>query len=148
MTSSVVKAYAEQIVRTVVPNAPFQDTIGVLWKVKDLPEVWSTIEYSDAINQRLTVGPKAIWREQGSFTVVLVGKSGFGVDALQRMGESVTDLLQDKQQRLIEDRGISGMFRFDSVGLPNPDQFEDGNWILCEIVCVYTYDSVRGAVHP
>lgn len=145
MTSTVVKAYAEGIVRTVLPNAPFQDTIGVLWTQKDLPEVWSTIEYSDSGNQRLTIGRPALWREFGSFTVTIVGKSGFGVDALQRMGESVSDLLQDQTERLIEANGISGMFRFDSVGLPNPEQYEDGNWIICSVVCVYTYDSVRGA---
>jgi hypothetical protein len=107
--------------------------------------VWSTLEIADAANQRLTIGSRAIWREFGSFSFVLVGKSGFGTDALLLLGQRVTDKLQDMQRRLQEQNGINGMMRLDSVGVPNTEDFEDGNWLMCTVACVYTYDSVRGA---
>jgi hypothetical protein len=46
---------------------------------------------------------------------------------------------------LQEQNGINGMMRLDSVGVPNTEDFEDGNWLMCTVACVYTYDSVRGA---
>ena len=145
MANPAITRFARTLIATVVPEAPFQPTIGVLFQSKDLPEVWSTLEFSDAANQRLTIGTRAIWREFGSFSIVLLGKSGFGTDALLMLGQRVTDKLQDMQERLLEYNGISGTLRLDSVGVPNTEDYEDGNWLITTVACVYTYDSVRGA---
>lgn len=145
MANPAVARFAKLLITQVVPEAPFQPTIAVLYQQKNLPEVWSTLEFSDAANQRLTIGHRAIWREFGSFSIVLVGKAGFGTEALLTLGQRVTDVLQDKQERLVEYNDISGMMRLDSVGVPNTEDYEDGNWLITTIACVYTYDSVRGA---
>lgn len=146
MTSTVVKRFAESLVAQVVPEAPYQNTIGQLTDTKNLPEIWSTLEYADAGSQRLTVGTPALWREFGTIVVVLVGKAGFGPKPLEKLGEKIFNTVQDMQRKLTEpETGITGTLRIQNVSPPNGDDYEDGNWLQCSVSCVYTYDSVRGA---
>lgn len=129
-----------------VSGVPFQETQGILRTQKGLPEVWCTLEYDDASTQRLTLGQVALWREYGTATVVFLAKAGHGPDELLRIGQAFADAMRaDYQNRLTEENGVIGTLRIENVGSPNPEPFEDGNWLVCSVACVYTYDSVRGA---
>ena len=146
MSSLVVKQWSERLVKAMVPSAPYQPTIGVLLEQKNLPEIWSTLEHADASNQRLTVGTSALWREFGNFTVILAGKAGFGPEPLEKLGQAFSDHAMPWQERLRDPiSGRWGTLRIDNVSPPNSEPYEDGNWLMCSVVCVYTYDSVRGA---
>lgn len=144
MSNLAVRAFARELVKNLIPEAPFQKTIAILATPKNLPDLWCTLEFPDAGLQRLTVGETAIWREYGSFSLVLLAKSGYGEDALVELGSKLTRYARDLQTRLTEASGIVGSLRIDNVSPPNPEPYEDGNWATCSVVCVYTYDSVRG----
>lgn len=146
MSAPVVREFAEKLIKQVMPEAPFQPTIGVLVTKKDLPELWSTLEFGTAVDQRLTIGRRYLNRETNNFDVILLGKAGFGPDPLIALLGKFRDVATDLSLRLTDTNGRSGTFRLDSVGPPNSEPFEDGNWLLASVVCVYTYDSVRGAV--
>jgi len=135
--------------KVVVPDrsgVPYQDTQGALRTQKGLPEVWCTLEYDNASVQRLTVGMPALYREYGTATAVFLAKAGHGPDELLRLGQAFADLmLANYQTTITEENGIVGTLRIENVSSPNPEPFEDGNWLVCSVACTYTYDSVRGA---
>lgn len=147
MSSSAIRNWSADLVRQVLPEAPFQKTISTLEQQKNLPEIWSTIEYTDAGSQRLTIGKRAIWREFGSFSVIILCKSGYGEEQITLLGEKFFNFATDVQQNIVEaTTGITGRLRIENVSPPNADPYEDGNWASCSVVCVYAYDSVRGSV--
>lgn len=144
MSSTIIRDWAQMLVQQVVPEAPFQKTIVSLEQTKNLPEIWSTLEFGDANTQRLTLGKPALWREYGSFNAVLLGRSGFGVDPLLNIGRKLYNFATDLRVKLVEpDTGIVGTLRIDNVSPPNADPFEDGNWASVTVICTYSYDSNR-----
>ena len=146
MSSNLIRNFARALVQYVVPEAPFQKTISTIEQQKNLPDLWCTLEFTDAGSQRLTVGVSALWREFGSFSLVLLGKSGYGEEELTKLGEKFERYARDLQQRVTDPAtGITGKLRIENVSPPNAEPYEDGNWASCSVVCTYTYDSVRGA---
>lgn len=146
MSSPVVRNWCEQTAITLLPEAPFQKTIGMLWQERNLPEVWSTMEYANASVQRMTIGKRAIWNETGSFTFNVLGKSGFGENAMLEMLQRYCDLAIDLRVELMEQSGQLGTLQIENVGTPNCEPYEAGNWLIATVVSVYTYVSVRGTV--
>lgn len=128
----------------------FQETQGKLLSQKSLPELWCTVEWENGSRQRLTVGKRAIWREYGTATAVFVGKAGYGPAAVLAAAQQFADAVDVHEViagiELTEANDITGTMRIENVGTPNPEPYEDGNWLVCSVSCVYTYDSVRGAV--
>lgn len=114
---------------------------------KGLPDMWLTMEADTAALQRLTIGRNAIYRESGTVSCVFLGKSGVGIRdclvAAQRLADYVRDNVY--QIELVEADGRGGTLRIENVSSPDPDPYEQGNWLLCSVMCAYTYDSVRGA---
>jgi len=130
-----------------ITDVPFYETQGIMLQQKELPEMWATMEVSNPGMLRLCVGEPALWREFGSLTVVFLGKSGRGVRDLLVQAQAFADTMRENyyQIDLVEDSGTTGTLRVETIGSPEPDPYEDGNWMLCSVTCSYTYDSVRGA---
>lgn len=128
-------------------DVPFHETQGQLVVQKNLPDLWMTMESDTSAISRLTIGGAAIFRESGTISCVFLGKSGRGIRdglvAAQRLADEVRD--NHYQTELTEDSGRKGTLRLSDVSSPDPAPYEDGNWLLCTVVCAYTYDSVRGA---
>ena len=128
----------------------FQETQGILLAQKGLPDLWSTIEWDNGSRQRLTVGLRAIWREYGTATAIFLGKSGRGPTAVLEAAQAFADAMEVhdvvKGIKLVEPGDTTGKLRIENIGTPTPEPYEDDNWLVCSVSCVYTYDSVRGAV--
>jgi hypothetical protein len=128
-------------------EVPFQETQGMLVTQTGLPEMWCTMEFDAGGRQRLTVGGRYISREYGTCTAVFLCKAGRGPDAVQRVAQLFADAMDGEHgASLVEASGVEGTLRIDNVSPPNGEPYEDGNWLVCSVSCVYTYDSVRGAV--
>lgn len=129
------------------PDVPFIETQGTAPSQKNLPNIWMTMESDTSGMQRLTIGKQPIYREIGTVSCVFMTKSGLGIRdglvAAQRLADEVRD--NRYQTDLVEDSGRPGTLRIEDVSSPDPAPYEDGNWLLCSVICSYTYDSVRGA---
>jgi hypothetical protein len=124
----------------------FQETQGVLTNQKNLPEMWCTLEWDNGSRQRLTIGRRALWRENGACTVLFLAKSGKGPEALLEVAQAFADEMDPELgTELAEKSGIEGTLRIENVTPPNGEPYEDGNWLVASVTCIYTYDSVRGA---
>lgn len=133
---------------TIPANTPleFQETQGILVQQKGLPELWVTMEFDTGSRQRLSTGRRALWREFGTCTAVFLAKAGKGPEAVQLAAQAFADAMGEVYQAdLIEASGITGTLRIENIGTASADPYEDGNWLVCSVPCVYTYDSVRGA---
>lgn len=130
-------------------GVPFFETQGQMLQQTNLPPMWATLELDTSAATWLSIGRPALHRESGTATAVFVAKSGKGVqpslDAAQRFVDTLQDDKANYQTELTEPSGRKGTLRIEGVGSPEPAPFEDGNWLLCSVVCVYSYDSVRGA---
>jgi len=128
-------------------EVPFYETQGIAPSNKNLPDLWMTMESDTSGMQRLTVGTQPIYREIGTVSCVFMGKSGLGIRAGLAAAQRLADDVRDNryQTELTEESGRKGMLRIEDVSSPDPAPYEDGNWLLCTVVCSYTYDSVRGA---
>lgn len=131
------------------PGIPFYETqsVGMPNAGRALPDMWLTMETDTSGMQRLSVGVPAIFRESGTVSCVFLGKSGRGIRdclvAAQKLADDVRD--NHYQTDLIEESGHKGTLRIEDVSSPDPDPYEQGNWLLCSVLCTYTYDSIRGA---
>lgn len=132
-------------------DVQFIPTEGMLTQQKGLPSMWFTIEYDNSSNQKLSVGKRHLAREYGTATAVFLVKSGSGPDAVLAAAQAFADAAQDHAVAaegvdLVEASGRTGKLRLENISPPNGEPYEDGNWLVCSVSCVYTYDSVRGAV--
>lgn len=145
MASPVVRVFfTEQIQR--LANVPFQETDGTLVVQKDLPELWATVEFDVGSTQRLSVGRTFLEKEYGTGTVIFLIKAGRGPLEVSKIAQAFRlALLAMYQQDVTEDEtGITGTVRIENIGPPNGEPYEDGNWLVCSVACVYTYECVRG----
>lgn len=146
MASPHVRNWFKDIIERLA-GVPFQETDGVLRDKKAMPELWATLEFDLGSTQRLSVGSTYLEREYGTGTILFLMKSGKGPEALLTVGQSFKNSAQALYQEDITeaDTNITGTIRLENVGPPNGEPYEDGNWLMCSVACVYTYDSVRGA---
>jgi hypothetical protein len=145
--SPTVRTWFKDTIKSLAPDAPFQETDGVLLVQKGLPDLWSTMEFDLGANQRLSVGRIYIEREYGTCTVLFLLKAGGGPDAAllvaQAFAEAAKALYQDEVK---EPSGRTATIRLENVGPPNCEPYEDGNWLVVSVACVYSYDAIRGDV--
>jgi hypothetical protein len=147
MASPAIRQWFIDLVTRLVPEAPFQETDGVLTNQKALPEVWSTFEFDMGANQRLSIGREYIEREYGTCTVLFLIKAGRGPMIALNIAQSFADKAKALYQEDIKEAsGVKATARLDNVGPPNSEPYEDGNWLVCSVACVYTYDAIRGRV--
>lgn len=151
MPNPVVHEWFKTTIAAKAAPVQFIETQGMLTQQKGLPGTWVTLEYDNGSRQRLTTGLRALWREYGTATAVFLCKSGSGpaavLAAAQAFADSIeSDLAISLGVDLVEASGAAGKLRIDNISPPNGEPYEDGNWLVCSVSCVYTYDSVRGAV--
>jgi hypothetical protein len=130
-----------------VPSVPYVDTVNRAPDPSSLPDVWFTLEFSNASEQRLTLGVPALFREFGVVDVVVLGLSGRGDDIPVDTAELFRSALQDIRLQIpvTDSVGGNGDLRIDAAEPPNTDATESGNWFLASVSCAYTLDVVRGA---
>jgi hypothetical protein len=111
---------------------------------QNLPDLWATLEFSNASEQRLTLGGQAIFREYGMVNVIVLGLSGRGDSAPMQAAELFRTALSGISLQIPV--GIQfGDLRIDAAEPPNTDSTESGNWFLASVSCSYTFDVVRAA---
>lgn len=148
MSSLVVRNFFRELIEQILPEAPFQPTVAVLHEKKNLPLLWSTAEFGTATNNRLTVGRPYLNQEVNNVDIVCVIESGKGPDAVIEVLGKVTKYFENfEEKRIYGSDGHTGTLRLDNVGPPNTDPYEDGNWLLGSVVCVYTFTDIRGSEH-
>lgn len=127
-------------------GVPFYATHGEMLQQKGLPNLWMTMETSNPSLDRLCVGNPALYRESGTVDIMFLVKSGRGPREALVAAQHFSDYMRNtfKVVELVEDNGIVGNLQIPIVGAPDPDPFENGNWLLSSVSCTYTYDSVRG----
>jgi hypothetical protein len=133
------------LVPRLVPEAPFQETDGILVNQKGLPEIWSTLEFDTGSNQKLSIGRSYLEREYGTCTVLFLIKAGRGPQVALEIGQAFADKAKALYQEDIKEAsGVKATARLENVGPPNGEPYEDGNWLVCSVACVYSYDAIRG----
>lgn len=146
MHPTVYDWFKDHMQQMVGPDVPFHETQGQLLVQKNLPDMWMTMETDTTSMNRITIGSPAIYREAGSVSCVYLIKSGRGfadsLVAAQRLADDMRD--NHYQTELTEVDGRAGTLRLENISSPDPAPYEDGNWLLCSVICAYTYDSVRG----
>jgi hypothetical protein len=144
--SPQVRAWFIEKIGVYASTAPFQETDGGLRTQKGLPEMWTTLESDPGSTQRLTIGVPWLEREYGTATVIFLVKSGKGPSPVLWVAKAFKDALQALYQEEIQetDTRIVGTVRVENVSPPNGEPYEEGNWLVCSVACVYSYDSWRG----
>jgi hypothetical protein len=143
MSSRAVRTWFRAFVPTAVPSVPYVETTNQAPDPRNLPALWSTLEFSNASEQRLTLGSRAIFREYGNVEVVVLGLSGKGDSAVMQAAELFRTALTSIALPLPVGAGF-GDFKIDAPEPPNTDATESGNWFLASVSCSYTLDVVRG----
>lgn len=144
MSSRVVRSWFRAFLPATVPAIPYVETVNSAPNPKNLPDVWSTVEFSNASEQRLTIGTTAIFREYGMVNVIVLGLSGRGDDDVMEAAETYRAALQNITEQIAVDAAF-GTLRIDAAEPPNTDATESGNWFLASVSCAYTFDVVRAA---
>lgn len=143
MSSRVVRQWFRAQVPLRVPSVPYRETINSSPDPRNLPDLWVTLEFANASEQRLTLGTRAIFREFGVVNIVVLGKSGKGDDTVLQAAELFRAAFSTVAETLAVGAG-TGDFKIDTPEPPNTDQTESGNWFLASVSCSYTLDVVRG----
>ena len=146
MASPHIRDWFKAKIAELSPGMFYQDTDGGLATQKGLPDTWATLEFDPGGTQRLTVGKRYIEREFGTASVLFLTKSGQGPDAVLIIAQQFANAAKDMYQEEVYEAltGITGTARLENVSPPNSEPYEDGNWLVCSVACVYSYDSVRG----
>ena len=149
MASPNVRRWFIDLIGRYMPEAPFQETDGIIVEQKGLPDAWSTFEFDIGSTQKLTVGRGHIEREYGTCTVLIMIKAGrgpmVGLEIAEQFRKKLINLYQEE---LREFGGIKASARLENIGPPNSEPYEDGNWLVCSVACVYSYDAIRGLPTP
>lgn len=144
MSSRAIRAWFRTFLPATVPGIPYIETVNIAPNPKNLPDVWATLEFSNASEQRLTLGTTAIFREYGMVNVVVLGLSGRGDDGVIEAAEAYRAALQNVSEQVAVGSEF-GTLRIDAAEPPNTDATESGNWFLASVSCSYTFDVVRAA---
>lgn len=142
MSSRAVRQWFRTRIPAIDATVPYIDTINSAPNPKNLPDLWVTLEFTTPSEQRLTIGPNAVFREFGVVNVIVLGLSGRGDDAVVAAAEVFKTGLEFTGT-LITVGATTGAFRIDAVDPPSTDTSESGNWFLCSVSCAYTLDVVR-----
>lgn len=143
MSSRAVRQWFRSFVPAAVPSVPYYDTVNRMPDPTALPDVWVTLEFANASEQRLTLGKRSVFREFGIVNVVVLGLSGKGDDAPMLAAELFRTALQEIAVQLSVGAEV-GTLRIDAPEPPNTDATESGNWFLASVSCSYQFDVVRG----
>jgi hypothetical protein len=128
-------------------TVPYLDTVNSIPNNKNLPDLWCTLEFSNATEDRISLGSPACYRELGEVTIVFVGRSGRQDDAVIDAAEIARKEFfhVNKRVQLVgTDPPEYGDLTLDAAGPPNTDATENGNWFLGSVSCPYVFDTVRG----
>ncbi len=142
MSSRAVRQWFRAFLPATVPTIPYVETVNTAPNPKNLPDVWSTLEFPNASEQRLTIGVQALFREYGMVNVIVLGLSGRGDDAAIEAAEEIRAALQGIAVQVPVGAQF-GTLRIDAAEPPNTDATESGNWFLASVSCSYTFDVVR-----
>lgn len=143
MSSRAVRQWFRAQIPLRVPTVPYRETINSMPDPRNLPDLWVTVEFANASEQRLTLGDRAIFREFGLVNIVVLGKSGKGDDPALQAAELFRTAFTNVKEVLAVGAG-TGDLKIDSPEPPNTDSTESGNWFLASVSCSYTLDVVRG----
>lgn len=143
MSSRAVRQWFRGFAPAAVPSIPYFDTVNSMPDPKNLPDVWFTLEFANASEQRLTLGSQAIFREFGIVNIVVLGLSGKGDAAPMAAADLFYAAFLNIRQQIPVAATI-GDLRIDAAEPPNTDATESGNWFLASVSCSYTCDVVRG----
>lgn len=144
MSSRAVRVWFRAQIVARVPTLPYYDTVNSTPNQRNLPTLWSTIEFSNAAEQRLTLGGRAIFREFGQVTLIVLGESGRGDDLVVQQAEALRTAFT-AATAILAVGAESGVLRVDTPDPPNTDSTESGNWFLASVSCPYTFDVTRGS---
>ena len=142
MSSRAVRQWFRSFLPSAVPSVPYVETVNIAPNPQNLPDLWSTLEFSNASEQRLTIGSQPIFREYGIVNVIVLGLSGRGDDAPLQAAELFRAALLNLSVQLPVGSEF-GDLRIDAAEPPNTDATESGNWFLASVSCSYTFDVVR-----
>jgi hypothetical protein len=142
MSSLVVRQWFRNRIVLAVPSIPFLDTVNQIPNPKNLPDLWATIEFTNASEQRLTLGQNAIFRELGQVSIAVLGLSGKGDNAVVAAAELYREAFSAIAESVVVGAGL-GYMRIDAAEPPTTDPTESGNWFLGSVSCAYTFDVVR-----
>lgn len=143
MSSRAVRQWFRAQIVARAPTLPYHDTVNKTPAQANLPDLWSTIEFSNAAEQRLTLGASAIFREYGQVTLIVLGLSGRGDDAVVQAAEALRAAFDGVSVQVAVGAEF-GTLRIDAPDPPNTDATESGNWFLASVSCPYTFDVTRG----
>lgn len=145
MSSIAVRTWFRNAVVARAPTIPYFDTINRMPDPRTLADlaIWDTIEFSDATEQRLTLGGRAIFKEYGQVSIIVLGLSGRGDDAVLTAAELLRSAFMDVRVQLVVG-AETGTLRIDAPDPPNTDSTESGNWFLASVSCPYTLEVTRG----
>lgn len=144
MSSRAVRQWFRTFLPATVPAIPYVETVNSAPSPKNLPDLWATLEFANASEQRLTIGTTAIFREYGMVNVIVLGLSGRGDDAIMEAAEAYRTALQNISEQVAVGAQF-GTLRVDAAEPPSTDATESGNWFLASVSCSYTFDVVRAA---
>lgn len=143
MSSRAVRQWFRAAVLAKVPTVPYYETVNRMPDPTALPDVWVTLEFANASEQRLTLGKRAIFREFGIVNIVVLGLSGKGDEAPMLVAEMFRTVFENIVAQ-VPVSGEMGELRIDAPEPPNTDATESGNWFLASVSCSYQFDVVRG----
>lgn len=95
---------------------------------------WMTAEYDYSGIDRITIGSPALYREQGTVTVVGMVPSGSGLDRAMELAERIRDLFWGYYTESI---------RIDEVGSGVVYKPDSGNFFLIRVPVPYVFDFYR-----
>lgn len=145
MSSSAIRNWFRTQVIARVPSVPFIETVNVVPPNKNLPNLWSTLEFSSSTETRVSIGSRACFRETGEVVIIVLGLSGRGDTAVISAAELFRSAFFNVRESLALGGGEFGSLVLDAAEPPNTDSTENGNWFLASISCAYTFDTVRGS---
>jgi len=139
MSSKAIRDWFRSELVTRVPTVPYFDTVNTIPENKNLPDLWCTLEFNGATEQRISLGSRACFREFGEVQIIFVGRSG-------RKDDAVIDAAEQVRQQFfgINAHFSDGDLTLDAAGPPNTDATENGNWFLGSVSCAYVFDTIRG----
>jgi|SRR6185369_710543 len=145
MSSKAVRDWFRAELQARVDDVPYYDTVNTIEKQKGLPELWLTIEFHDATENRTSLGTRACFREFGNVVIIAVGKSGVGDGPVVDLAERVRNAFFGIHVSVPYGTGSDvGFLMLDAADPPNTESTENGNWFLGSVSCSYTFDTVRG----
>jgi hypothetical protein len=142
MSSRAVRVWFRSFVPAAVPSVPYVETTNQAPNPKNLPDLWFTMEFAPPSEQRLTLGSQPIFREFGNVSVVVLGLSGRGDDAVVQAAELFREALMGIALEIPVGATV-GYLYIDAPEPPSTEATESGNWFLASVSCSYTLDVVR-----